>query len=124
MLWRLSGSPTANAAMPFSDVDSGKWYTEAVHWAASNNVVTGFTDGTFRPDAAVTREQMAAVIYRYAQSKNYDVSVGENTNILSYADAESVSEYAITAMQWACGSGMIQGADNRKTAPLVRKWQL
>ena len=106
MLWRLGGSPTFNYAMQFSDVDSGKWYTEAVRWAASTNVVTGFTDGTFRPDSAVTREQMAAVLYRYAQSKDYDVSVGENTNILSYADA-----YAIPAMQWACGSGMIQGAN-------------
>ncbi len=111
MLWRLSGSPTVNYAMPFSDVDSGKWYTEAVRWAASSKVVTGFTDDTFRPDAAVTREQMAAVLYRYAQSKDYDVSVGENTNILSYADAESVSAYAIPAMQWACGSGMIQGTN-------------
>lgn len=111
MLWRLSGSPTVNYAMQFSDVDSGKWYTEAVRWAASTNVVTGFTDGTFRPDSAVTREQMAAVLYRYAQSKNYDVSVGENTNILSYADAANVSKYAIPAMQWACGSGMIQGTN-------------
>ncbi len=113
MLWRLNGSPTANYAMSFSDVDAGEWYTEAVRWAAANNIVTGFTDGKFRPDEDITREQMAAVLYRYARSKNYDVSAGEDTNILSYSDAASVSEYAIPAMQWACGSGMIQGSNNR-----------
>ena len=111
MLWRLSGSPTVNYAMQFSDVSADSWYAEAVRWAAGTNVVTGFEDGTFRPDSAVTREQMATVLYRCAKSKNYDVSVGEDTNILSYADAASISAYAVPAMQWACGSGMMQGAN-------------
>ena len=111
MLWRLSGSPTVNYALPFSDVSADSWYAEAVRWAAGTNVVTGFEDGTFRPDSAVTREQMVTVLYRCAKSKNYDVSVGEDTNILSYTDAASISAYAVPAMQWACGSGMMQGAN-------------
>ena len=72
-------------------------------------MVKGYADGRFRPNDAVTREQMAAILYRYAQHKGYDVSAGKDTNILSFDDAFAVSEYAIPAMQWACGSGMVHG---------------
>lgn len=90
-------------------MESGTWYTEAVRWAASEGVVTGTSATTFEPDAPVTREQFAAILYRYAQQSGVDVSVGENSNILSYADALDVSEYAVPAMQWACGDGVIEG---------------
>ena len=80
----------------------GAWYTEAVRWAAGCGVVKGYDNGCFGPNDAVTREQMAAILYRYAQHKGYDVSAGEDTNILSFDDAFAVSEYAIPAMQWAC----------------------
>lgn len=109
MLWRLSGSPVVNYAMKFSDVKGDAWYAEAVRWAASEGIVDGYDNGTFGPDDTITREQMAAVLWRYAKLKGYDVSVGEDTNILSYADVSSVAQYAIPAMQWACGSGMISG---------------
>ena len=109
ILWRLEGSPETTGAAGFGDTAGGAWYTEAVCWAAGCGVVKGYDNGRFGPDDAVTREQMAAILYRYAQHKGYDVSAGNDTNILSFDDAFAVSEYAIPAMQWACGSGMVRG---------------
>lgn len=109
ILWRLEGSPETTGAVRFGDTASGAWYTEAVRWAVGCGVVKGYDNECFGPNDAVTREQMAAILYRYAQHKGYDVSAGEDTNILSFDDAFAVSEYAIPAMQWACGSSMVHG---------------
>lgn len=109
ILWRLEGSPETTGAVRFGDTAGGAWYTEAVRWAVGCGVVKGYDNECFGPDDAVTREQMAAILYRYAQHKGYDVSAGEDTNILSFDDAFAVSEYAIPAMQWACGSGTVHG---------------
>ena len=116
ILYNLEGKPKGTAAN-FSDVQADAWYAEAVGWAASNKVVTGYADGTFRPNAAVTREQAAAILYRYAQSKGIDVSVGENTNVLSYVDVQQASEYAIPALQWAVGAGVLNGKNGGRLAP-------
>ena len=116
ILYNLEGKPKGTAAN-FSDVQADAWYAEAAGWAASNKVVTGYADGTFRPNAAVTREQAAAILYRYAQSKGIDVSVGENTNILSYVDVQQASEYAIPALQWAVGAGVLNGKNGGRLAP-------
>ena len=116
ILFNLEGKPQS-ASASFSDVKADAWYAKAVGWAAANKVVTGYTDGTFRPNVAVTREQAAAILYRYAQSKGIDVSVGENTNILSYADAMQASEYAIPALQWAVGAGVLNGKGGNLLAP-------
>ena len=116
ILYNLEGKPKGTAAN-FSDVQADAWHAEAVGWAASNKVVTGYADGTFRPNAAVTREQAAAILYRYAQSKGIDVSVGENTNILSYVDVQQASEYAIPALQWAVGAGVLNGKNGGRLAP-------
>lgn len=116
ILYNLEGKPKGTAAN-FSDVQADAWYAEAVGWAASNKVVTGYADGTFRPNAAVTREQAATILYRYAQSKGIDVSVGENTNILSYVDVQQASEYAIPALQWAVGAGVLNGKNGGRLAP-------
>lgn len=116
ILYNLEGKPKGTAAN-FSDVQADAWYAEAVGWAASDKVVTGYADGTFRPNAAVTREQTAAILYRYAQSKGIDVSVGENTNILSYVDVQQASEYAIPALQWAVGAGVLNGKNGGRLAP-------
>ena len=109
ILWRLEGSPAPVSAVRFGDTAGGAWYTEAVRWAADSGVVKGYDNGRFGPNDAVTREQMAAILYRYAQYKGYDVSIGEDTNILSFNDALTVSGYSIPAMQWACGSGLMTG---------------
>lgn len=116
ILYNLEGKPKGTAAN-FSDVQADAWYAEAVGWAATNKVVTGYADGTFRPNAAVTREQAAAILYRYAKSKGIDVSVGENTNILSYVDVQQASEYAIPALQWAVGAGVLNGKNGGRLAP-------
>jgi len=109
ILWRLEGSPETAGAESFTDVKDGAWYAQAVRWAADRGVVKGYDNGGFGPDDAVTREQMVTILYRYAQYKGYDVSVGEDTNILSFNDALAVSGYAVPAMQWACGSGLMTG---------------
>ena len=109
ILWRQAGSPAANDAVDFSDVAQGQWYSEAVRWAASEGIVGGYGDGAFGTDDPITREQLAVMLYRFAQHQGYDVSVGEDTNILSYTDAQEISEYAVPALQWACGAGILQG---------------
>ena len=116
ILWRLENEPAVTVANPFTDVASGKYYHDAVIWAAENNIVGGYGGGLFGPEDAITREQLATILYNYAKFKGYDVSVGEDTNILSYNDAFDISEYAIPAMQWACGAGIIQG-DGEKLMP-------
>ena len=117
MLWRLDGEPSVNYALPFTDVSVGEWYAEAVRWAAGEGIVNGVSETEFAPNAAVTREQLAAILHRYAQHKGYDVSIGESTNILSYSDFASISEYAISAMQWVCGEGIITGVTESTLEP-------
>ena len=118
ILWRMAGSPAVNGSIGFSDVADGQWYSEAIRWAASEGIVDGYGNGSFGPNDPITREQFAAMLWRYAASAGYDVSIGESTNILSYADATDVSEYAIPAMQWACGSGVITGISEATLVPL------
>ena len=117
ILWRLDGGPAVNYLLPFTDVTEGEWYTEAVRWAASEGIVNGVSDTEFAPGADVTREQFAAILYRYAQYKGYDVSIGESTNILSFTDFDAVSEYAVSALQWACGEGVITGVTESTLVP-------
>lgn len=117
ILWRLEGSPVVDFAMDFDDVAGHSWYAEAVRWAASEGIVSGYGNGKFGPDDVITREQMAAMLYRYAQIKGCDVSAGENVNILSYTDFQELSEYAIPAMQWAVGAGLISGTSESTLGP-------
>ena len=116
IVYRMAGQPVVDFLMPFSDVKDGLWYTDAVRWAAANGVVTGY-DGKFAPNDPITREQIVTILYRYAKLTGADVSVGEDTNILSYDDAFTVSEWAIPAMQWAVGSGIIGGKTASTLAP-------
>lgn len=111
ILYRLEGEPSVQNECLFGDVADGSYYEDAITWAADSGIVFGYGEN-FGPDDAITREQMATILYRYAKYKGYDVSVGENTNFLSYSDAIDVAEYAIPAMQWACGAGIIQGDNN------------
>lgn len=117
ILHRLEGEPGVDYAMSFTDVAEGQWYAEAVRWAASEGIVNGVSDTAFAPDDPVTREQFAAILWRYAQYKGYDVSIGESTNLLSYLDFDEISEYAIPAMQWAVGDGVMSGRGEGILAP-------
>ena len=106
---------TIIARMSGVDTTGGNtWFAKAQEWVITN----GISDGE-NPTAAITREQLVTMLYRYAQIKGYDVSVGENTNILSYVDATSISEYAMSAFQWACGSGLTEGDENGALTPLA-----
>lgn len=109
ILWRLEGEPAPAGANPFADVKADSWYADAVVWAAEEAIVNGYGDGSFAPNNNVTREQLAAILYRYAQYKGYDVSAGENTNILSFTDADEISSWAVDALQWAVAEGIMQG---------------
>lgn len=109
MLHRLENEPVTGASR-FSDVASGQWFSEAVAWAAANGVVNGYENGTFAPNASITREQLAAVLYRFAQFKGYDVTAKGILN--SFSDSAEVSGWAKEAMQWAVGVGIINGDSN------------
>lgn len=116
ILYNMEGRPAVTGSGSFSDLADGAWYTDAVTWAASQGIVDGY-GGLFGPDDNITREQLASILYRYAQARGDDVSVGEDTNILSYSDAADVAEYAVSAMQWACGAGVITGISESALAP-------
>ena len=116
ILHRLEGTPKAEG-MSFSDVEEGKWYSDGVAWASANGIVNGFPEGTFEPKTPITREQLATILYRYAKFKGMDVSVGEDTNILSYDDAFDITDGYAPAMQWAVGSGLIIGTDSTHLSP-------
>lgn len=109
ILWNLEGKPTAGETVTFIDVADDAWYADAVMWAVTENLIFGESNKTFLPDDTITREQLAAVLHRYAQYKEYDTTIGENTNILSYDDAYDISEYAIASVQYAVGSGLMKG---------------
>lgn len=115
ILWRLEGKPIVSGKNVFTDVAEGMYYTEAVKWAAAHEIVSGYGNGKFGPENEITREQLAAILWRYAKYKGYDVSVGESTNILSYKDFDQVSSYAIPALQWVCGEGIMSGYDGYLT---------
>ncbi len=116
-LWNMEGSPASDFAMKFDDVSAETPYAEAIRWAAAVKIVNGCSESSFAPDDILTREQLAAILWRYAKSKNIDVSIGENTNILSYEDVFTVSDYAIPAFQWTCGSGIMSGNTISTLAP-------
>ena len=101
----------------FADVAPDTWYTDAVYWAAQNGIVSGSSETAFGPDDNLTREQMVTILYKFAIYMGYDVSVGEDTNILSYDDAFDISEYAFPAMQWACGAGILNGTSDSTLSP-------
>ena len=109
VLYRAEGEPEVAGETTFEDIDENAYYANAVVWGQQNGIIKGYSETEYAPEQDILREQIAAIMHRYAQYKGYDVSVGENTNILSYGDFDSISEYAIPSMQWAVGSGMIKG---------------
>ena len=114
VLYRLEKEPAASAAS-FTDVASGEYYTNAVAWANANGIVSGYGNGKFGPNDTITREQLAAILYRYAQFKKFGTSASADLN--SYVDAQSVSSYAVPAVQWACGAGIVNGKTGNKLDP-------
>lgn len=111
VLYRLEGEPTVTGRSSFTDVRSGAYYEKAVIWAAANGIVTGTDSTSFSPDAKVTREQLAAILYRYAQYRKLDTDASAKLN--SFTDAGSVSAYASEALGWAVSEGLINGASGK-----------
>ena len=109
ILYRMAGSPSVSGSSDFTDVAAGKWFAKAVAWAAANGIVNGYGDSLFGPNDPVTREQLAAILYRYAVYGGM-TAVTLEENLGSFADTEQLSAYAIQAMNWAVGQGLINGS--------------
>lgn len=115
VLYRLSGE-TSTGNGGFADVASGAWYAPAVAWAQENGIVTGLTATTFGPDAAVTREQMAAILHRYALAQG-ELGNADQTVLAAFADEDAVSAYAVPAMAWAVEEGLLSGVGRQSLLP-------
>lgn len=107
VLYNFDGKPAVSAAAPFTDVASGRYYTAPIAWAYENGIVNGVTDTTFHPDGNITREQFAAILYRYSAYKKYDTAAGADLSV--FPDAGDASSYARTALSWANAEGLITG---------------
>ena len=116
ILWRMEGSPSTNYAAGFTDINGDDYYYNAVLWAAENKIVSGVSETSFDPNCNITREQLAAILYRYAVYKGYDVSQG-GMAIREFDDYEEISEYALTSLTWAVNSGIVSGKGNRTLDP-------
>ena len=111
ILWRQAGKPIVNYAMRFEDVAAGSYYEEAIRWAASIGVVNGYSETAFGPADPITREQMAAILYRYAEYQGKDMTA--TASLDAFSDAADVSGYAVEAMRWACGEKLINGSGGK-----------
>lgn len=116
VLYRMAGEPEVTGENPFTDVPDGQWYTDAVLWAAENNITDGTSETTFSPNDALTREQMATFFYRFA---NFEAGepIEVTGDLSGYTDADLVADYAVDAMTWAVGEGVISGIGNNTLAP-------
>lgn len=107
ILYRMEGTPSASGSVPFRDVDKNSYYAKAITWAAQKGILEGYEDGTFRPDAPLTRQQLAAILFRYA---SWLGKAGDAQGDLSaWPDAAAVESYAREAMAWAVDVGVLQG---------------
>ena len=117
ILYNLEGRPAYGGAADFTDVNGADWYAAAIAWASGEGLVGGYGDGLFGPQDMLTREQLVTILYRYARFKGLDVSAGEDANLLGYDDAGEVSDWAAAAMQWAVGSGLVNGKTDTTLNP-------
>ena len=115
ILWRMEGSPAPKGKNSFTDVEAGKWYADAITWTAENGIFAGYGKDKFGPDDPITREQLAAIFYRYADYKGYDLTVKGNLD--KFKDADKITDYAKTAMQWAVGNGLVKGKSGNLLDP-------
>ena len=112
ILWRMENEPAAKHGCPFADVRRGSYYEQAIAWASENGIVTGFDASTFAPDRAITREQLAAILFRFAAYRGMD-AVTLRENLSSFQDQAAISVYAVSALNWAVGEGLMQGTGDK-----------
>ena len=115
ILYRLEGQPAPSGDSGFSDVAAGTWYTDAVAWAAANGIVNGVSETEFAPGKDITREQLATILFRYAEAKGYDVSA--RADLSAYPDADQIQSYAAESVAWAVAEGLIQGFEDNTLRP-------
>ncbi len=117
ILYRLEGEPLLSGGTAFTDVADGQWYSEAISWAAANGIVDGYGDGTFRPEQVMSRQEAAAMLYRYASHKGFDVS--SSGDLSGFTDVESVQPWALEYIRWAVGTGLITGMTSSTLEPAL-----
>ena len=115
ILYRLEGEPEVSGTSGFTDVEAGTWYTDAVAWAAANGIVNGVSETEFAPGKDITREQLATILFRYAEAKGYDVSA--RADLSAYPDADQIQSYAAESVAWAVAEGLIQGFEDNTLRP-------
>lgn len=112
ILWRMENEPAAKHGCPFADVRRGSYYEQAIAWASENGIVTGFDASTFAPDRTITREQLVAILFRFAAYRGMD-AVTLRENLSSFQDQAAISAYAVSALNWAVGEGLMQGTGDK-----------
>ena len=115
ILWRMEGSLAPKGENSFTDVEAGRWYADAITWAAENGIFAGYSMDKFGPDDPITREQLTAIFYRYADYKGYKLTITGNLD--KFEDADKITDYAKTVMQWAVGNGLIKGKSENLLDP-------
>ena len=116
MVYAMEGKPAVSGASGFSDVPANEWFASAVNWAAANGVVSGVSETGFGPNNALTREQLALILYRYAQNQGYDTTQG-GMAVREFADSDKISDWAAEAVAWAVNEGLLSGGDGNQLNP-------
>ena len=117
ILYNLAGQPAVEGSAAFTDVAAGAWYADAVAWAAGSGIVKGYSAAAFGPEDAVTREQLAVMLYQYAQYQKYDVSGSLSGSLSGFADGANTSSWAVEAVEWAVQNGLLSGKDGSRLDP-------
>jgi hypothetical protein len=115
ILYNLENNPSQTFQASFTDVAAGKWYSDGIQWAANSGVIEGYGDGLYGPTDTLTREQLATILYRYAEVKGYDTKT--NNSLSAFQDGSQTSSWAQEAMEWAVGTGLLSGKGNATLAP-------
>lgn len=122
ILWRIAGEPRAGLEMQYNDIPEGQWYTEAARWALAEDVMSGYTAATFAPEDPITREQIAVLLWRFAQWLNGPIPAVADASYADYGDRGEVSAYAREAMEWACALGIITGYRDDRGEVWLMPW--
>ncbi|MBQ2603016.1 MAG: S-layer homology domain-containing protein, partial [Oscillospiraceae bacterium] len=117
VLWRLENEPQSNNVLTFNDVPEGKWYTEAIRWASAKHIAGGYSSETFGPNDNVTREQLCAMLYRYAKTRDENITAAEDADLSAFTDSGEISAWAEEAIRWAVAEGIMDGVGEGRINP-------
>ncbi len=115
VLWRMAGQPDVSQNTGFSDVPTGRYYSKAVAWAAQTGITNGYADGQFKPDRLLNRQQLSTFLYRYANHFGY--STAAYNDLSDYSDVDTIDDFAVDAMHWSVGAGIVNGYGNGTLRP-------